>query len=181
MAPSLDPHAPGRTVRVNLPHAEDTDRFGAALAHAITTLREDIAAHGLYLALSGDLGAGKTALIRAVLRACGISGPVRSPTFTLLEPYVVSSLNFHHFDFYRFTDPEEFASAGFRELFGPGSICAVEWPEKAAALLPDPDLALALNVAGEGRTLDATAHTDIGEKCLAIAMKQWRTAGAEGS
>lgn len=163
---------------MNLPHADDTDRFGAQLAAALLSHRDQVARRGFYLALSGDLGAGKTALIRAVLRALGVTGAVKSPTFTLLEPYVVSSLNFYHFDFYRFKEPEEFAAAGFRELFGPGSICAVEWPERARGLLPVPDLALALEVVGEGRALEASAATELGATCLASLIKGWGTAAA---
>lgn len=169
---------------MNLPHVADTDRFGALLAQALVEQRDEIAQRGFYLALSGDLGAGKTALIRSTLRALGVTGPVKSPTFTLLEPYlllepyVVSSLNFYHFDFYRFKEPEEFTSAGFREYFGPGSICAVEWPERARGLLPEADLALALAVVGEGRALEASAATELGATCLASLMKRWATAAA---
>lgn len=167
-------------MRVNLPHAGDTDRFGALLGRAWLAQREAIAQAGFYVALSGDLGAGKTALIRAALRAMGVEGPVKSPTFTLLEPYVVSSLNFYHFDFYRFKNPAEFDAAGFRELFGAGAVCAVEWPENARGQLPVPDLALALTVNGEGRALEATAASPLGDTCLASVMEEWATAGGAG-
>lgn len=169
---------------MNLPQAADTDRFGALLAEALMSHREAIERRGFCLTLSGDLGAGKTALIRATLRALGVTGAVKSPTFTLLEAYellepdVVSRIDFYHFDFYRFKEPEEFAAAGFRELFGPGSICAVEWPERAHGLLPVADLALALHVAGEGRVLEASAATELGATCLASLMTGWRTTAA---
>jgi tRNA threonylcarbamoyladenosine biosynthesis protein TsaE len=143
-----------------------TAALGAALARAIEAAQAAIRAQGLVVGLSGDLGAGKTSLIRATLRALGVTGAVKSPTFTLVEPYVVSSLNFYHFDFYRFADPEEFSSAGFREMFGPGVICAVEWPEKAGSRLPTVDLRIALSVVGEGRHASLTATTQLGATCL---------------
>lgn len=143
-----------------------TARLGAALAHAITVERGAIAASGLVVALSGELGTGKTSVVRAMLRALGVTGAVRSPTFTLLEPYVVSSLNFYHFDFYRLADPEEFSLAGFRDMFGPAAVCLIEWPDKAAGHLPTADLRIALRPAGPGRHASLTAATQLGAACL---------------
>jgi tRNA threonylcarbamoyladenosine biosynthesis protein TsaE len=118
------------------------------------------------VALAGDLGTGKTTLVRGLLRALGVQGPIKSPTFALLEPYVVSSLDFYHFDFYRLTDPAEFASAGFREYFGPGSVCLIEWPERAGDRLPTADIAVALQVEGDGRRAELRANTELGTACL---------------
>jgi tRNA threonylcarbamoyladenosine biosynthesis protein TsaE len=143
-----------------------TARLGEALARAIRTMVPAIARHGLVVALAGDLGAGKTSVVRAMLRALGVTGAVRSPTFTLVEPYVVSSLNFYHFDFYRLADPEEFSFAGFRDMFGPASVCLIEWPDKAAGHLPQADLRIALRVADEGRQASLTAATELGTACL---------------
>jgi tRNA threonylcarbamoyladenosine biosynthesis protein TsaE len=143
-----------------------TARLGAALARAIESEAAAITAHGLVVALAGDLGAGKTSVVRAMLRALGVTGAVRSPTFTLLEPYVVSSLNFYHFDFYRLADPEEFSFAGFRDMFGPAAVCLIEWPDKAAGHLPAADLQIALRVAGQGRHANLTAATELGAACL---------------
>ena len=151
-----------------------TARLGAALAHAIERVRDAIAAKGLVIGLSGDLGAGKTSLVRSILRTMGVTGPVKSPTFALLEPYVVSSLDFYHFDFYRFTDPREFEAAGFRELFGPGAVCAIEWPERAGSL-PTPDLALTLTVEEVGRRVAIVAHSELGVTCLQEAIVRWET------
>ena len=86
--------------------------------------------------LRGDLGSGKTTLARGLLRGLGYAGRVKSPTYTLVELYIDSRLNLYHFDFYRFHDPSEWHDAGFREYFNERSICLVEWPEKAAGLLP---------------------------------------------
>jgi tRNA threonylcarbamoyladenosine biosynthesis protein TsaE len=143
-----------------------TARLGAALALAVDSELAVVRERGLFIGLSGDLGAGKTALVRAMLRALGVTGPVRSPTFALVEPYVVSSLDFYHFDFYRLTDPREFALAGFREMFGEGRVCLVEWPEKAAGQLPAADLQFTLRVAGRGRIAAVGAASELGSACL---------------
>ncbi len=143
-----------------------TARIGALLADAIEAQRELIARQGLVIALEGSLGAGKTTLVRALLRAAGVTGPIKSPTFAVLEPYVVAHLDFYHFDFYRFSDAAEFSDIGFRELFGPGKICVMEWPERVAGRLPAPDLRLVLRVAGEGRELFMEATSECGASCL---------------
>ncbi len=131
---------------------EATDAFGRALAAAMGRHLDAIRAAGFQINLSGDLGAGKTALVRAMLRELGVQDSVKSPTFALLEPYTVSSLDFYHFDFYRLKDPVEFGETGFRELFGPGRICAVEWPERAGPRLPTADISIALTVDGDSST-----------------------------
>jgi tRNA threonylcarbamoyladenosine biosynthesis protein TsaE len=122
----------------------------------------------MIVTLQGDLGTGKTTLVRGLLRARGITGPVKSPTYTLVEHYPVSSLYFYHFDFYRFASPNEWDSAGMSEYFRDDAACIVEWPERVGAMLPEPDLALSLAYAprDEGRELIATAHTAAGEQCL---------------
>ncbi len=164
---------PLATAHFALADESATARLGALLAHALQTQRAAIEAHGFVVGLSGDLGAGKTALVRTALRALGETGPVKSPTFALLEPYVVSRLNFYHFDFYRFVEPEEFAAAGFRDLFGPAAVCAIEWPERAGGALPTPDLALTLRVKGDGRSVDAAAYSATGAACLSEIAAAW--------
>lgn len=121
---------------------------------------------GLVITLSGDLGAGKTALVRAMLRALGFQGKVKSPTYTLVESYVISGLYLYHFDFYRFNDPNEWHEAGFREYFNENSVCLVEWPEKAGDLLPAADLKIALSIRGEGREAEVEAGSEKGGQCL---------------
>ncbi|HZZ04461.1 tRNA (adenosine(37)-N6)-threonylcarbamoyltransferase complex ATPase subunit type 1 TsaE, partial [Paraburkholderia sp.] len=128
--------------------------------------------HGLQVQLVGDLGAGKTTLVRATLRGLGHSGRVRSPTYTLVEPYVLErpagELALYHFDLYRFTDPAEWADAGFREYFDNGAICLVEWPQRAGRLLGVPDLVFSLDLdsTGDGRVLVARAYSESGKACL---------------
>ena len=135
-----------------------TDAFGAELAKVLKP--------GLMITLSGDLGAGKTALVRAMLRALGYPGKVKSPTYTLVEFYVISSLYLYHFDFYRFNDPDEWHEAGFREYFNENSVCLVEWPEKAGDLLPPPDLRISLDIREPGRDATVEAGSEKGRQCL---------------
>ena len=120
----------------------------------------------LIVYLRGELGAGKTTLARGVLRGLGYTGRVKSPTFTLVEVYRLSSLYLHHFDFYRFKDPAEWIDAGFREVFGDDNVCLVEWPEKAGAELPSADLELFLEHHETGRMARLIAHTAAGIQCL---------------
>jgi tRNA threonylcarbamoyladenosine biosynthesis protein TsaE len=135
-----------------------TLELGARLA---TALRP-----GLVVSLSGQLGVGKTTVVRGCLRALGYRGRVKSPTFALVEVYKVSRLYLHHFDFYRFEDPREWMDAGFRDSFDGDNVCLVEWPEKAGDRLPPADLAILLEHAGAGRQVDITAHTETGRQCL---------------
>jgi tRNA threonylcarbamoyladenosine biosynthesis protein TsaE len=123
---------------------------------------------GLYIALSGDLGAGKTTLARGVLRGLGYGGKVKSPTYTLVEVYKLSRLDFYHFDLYRFNDPQEWWDAGFQEHFGGGNVCLVEWAERAKGLLPAPDMNVALRAEREGRRLEVEANTETGRHCLEL-------------
>jgi len=116
--------------------------------------------------LRGDLGAGKTAFVRALLRACGVTGRIKSPSYALLESYKVSSLYFYHFDFYRFNDPQEWLDAGFRDTFRDEAVILIEWPERAKDLLPAPDLEISLIYVGQGRDADLHAHTERGQRWL---------------
>ena len=141
-----------------LPDEAATLALGARLAPALQG--------GMTVWLRGDLGAGKTTLVRGLLRGMGYEGKVKSPTYTLVESYVISGLYLYHFDLYRFTDPEEWDAAGFRDYFNPQSACLVEWPEKAGALLPPPDLEISLALDGAGRRAVLHAGSGAGDKCL---------------
>ena len=122
----------------------------------------------MIVAIEGDLGSGKTTLVRGVLRAVGVEGPVKSPTYTIVEHYAVSSLYFYHFDFYRFMSPDEWDAAGFSDYFHDDAVCIVEWPERAGNRLPQADLALSLAYEANehGRELVARANSASGERCL---------------
>jgi tRNA threonylcarbamoyladenosine biosynthesis protein TsaE len=149
-------------LKTHLNDEAGTAALGASLARAL--------APGLAIYLHGDLGAGKTALTRALLHAAGHAGHVKSPTYTLAEPYTVDiagrPTEVVHFDLYRMAGPEEFLDAGFREHFNARSICIVEWPEKAESVLPPPDINIFLAIAGHGRDVELQALSDQGFQCL---------------
>ena len=117
---------------------------------------------GWVIFLHGDLGAGKTTLVRGLLRGLGFAGRVKSPTYTLVESYNASSLYLYHFDLYRFKHEQEWLEAGFDEIFNGTNICLVEWPERAAKLLPNADIHIHLDMEGDGRRVTiATENTDV--------------------
>jgi tRNA threonylcarbamoyladenosine biosynthesis protein TsaE len=148
-------HKPG--LHEFLPGEADTLALGGDLARVL--------GGGLVIYLRGELGSGKTTLVRGVLRALGFEGRVKSPTFTLVEAYELSSLYLYHFDFYRFEDPQELADAGFRDYFSKEALCLIEWPEKASGL-PAPDVDIHLRASGTGRTVELRAGTEAGWTCL---------------
>jgi tRNA threonylcarbamoyladenosine biosynthesis protein TsaE len=144
--------------RITLPDEAATTAFAARLAHAMHP--------GLVIYLRGDLGAGKTTLVRALLQTLGYTGRVKSPTYTLVERYEVAGLHLRHFDLYRFRDAEEWESSGFRDEFDGQNVCLVEWPEQASGLLPPADISLTFEILQDGRELLLHAYTDAGQKCL---------------
>ncbi|HZV54714.1 MAG TPA: tRNA (adenosine(37)-N6)-threonylcarbamoyltransferase complex ATPase subunit type 1 TsaE [Rhodocyclaceae bacterium] len=132
--------------------------LGAALAPC--------AQPGMVIYLDGDLGAGKTTLVRGLLRILGDTGLVKSPTYALVELHEVSGLHLYHFDFYRFNQPEEYLDAGLDEYFAGNGVCLVEWPERAAPYLPAPDLHIRLSLHGTGREAMVEAGSERGWQCL---------------
>jgi tRNA threonylcarbamoyladenosine biosynthesis protein TsaE len=119
------------------------------------------------LELDGPLGAGKTTFVRHLLHALGVAGRVKSPTYAVVEPYEIDGLRIGHFDFYRFDDPQEWEDAGLREVFGAAGLKLVEWAEKAAPLLPAPDLRLAIAPReGTAREVHVDAFTPRGVELL---------------
>lgn len=161
-----------------LPTEADTINLAQQLAQVLTP--------GMVVTFSGDLGAGKTTLVRALLRALGITGTIKSPTYTLVESYripvetaphttpvkVLSGIYFYHFDFYRFVDPDEWLEAGFEEYFDGATVVLIEWPERADDLLPTPDLHITLTLPtppASGRIVTMQANTPKGytaHQCL---------------
>lgn len=125
---------------------------------------------GWVVYLQGDLGAGKTTLVRGILRALGYEGRVKSPTYTLVESYELSRFVLQHYDLYRMIDPREWLDAGFRDDCNASTLCIVEWPEKAGALMPRPDMEIRLEMAGEGRTARIRALSAQGRK----EMQAWQ-------
>ena len=139
---------------------DDTRAFAARLA-AHPALRD------AFIELHGELGAGKTTLVRHLLRALGVQGLIKSPTYAVLEPYEAAGGLIWHFDFYRFNDPREWEDAGFRDIFAGPGLKLAEWPENAAALLPRADLVVRIEAqADESRHVTLKAQTPVGVELL---------------
>ncbi len=150
---------------------DDTRQFAARLALQLSTLTPE---DSLFIELHGDLGAGKTTLVRHLLQTLGVTGRIKSPTYAIVESYddiknaLYQPLNLWHFDFYRFNDPLEWEEAGFRDIFASRGIKLAEWPEKAAAELPVADIAMIILAnMDESRVITVKAQTSIGHKIMA--------------
>jgi tRNA threonylcarbamoyladenosine biosynthesis protein TsaE len=158
----------------HLPDEAATQSLAESLACAILPVMPEnglseetpVGDWGGQIQLHGELGAGKTAFTRALLRKCGVTGRVKSPSYALLESYKVFNLYFYHLDFYRFSDPREWLDAGFRDLLRDDALVLIEWPERAEGLLPVPDVSITLSYVGEGRDATLSAHTSRGQKWL---------------
>jgi tRNA threonylcarbamoyladenosine biosynthesis protein TsaE len=152
-------------------HSHDDSRISIHLADedATLALAQRLAARiepGMVVYLHGDLGAGKTTLVRGVLNALGYTGRVKSPTYTLLEPYRVTGLDLRHFDLYRLHDEEEWEAAGFRDEFDGHNVFFIEWPEKARGLVPRADVEIDFAILAQGRDAKIHANTEMGKQCL---------------
>ncbi|MBF0472022.1 MAG: tRNA (adenosine(37)-N6)-threonylcarbamoyltransferase complex ATPase subunit type 1 TsaE [Gammaproteobacteria bacterium] len=144
--------------QLHLPSTAATERAGA-------TLFRHCEGRGI-IELYGDLGAGKTTLVRGLLRAAGYQGSVKSPTYTLVEPYDIFKNRIYHFDLYRLGDPEELEFIGFRDYLEQQALLLIEWPQRGEGVLPPPDLALQIDYQDEGRTVTLTARSPWGEEMI---------------
>ncbi|MBI2790962.1 MAG: tRNA (adenosine(37)-N6)-threonylcarbamoyltransferase complex ATPase subunit type 1 TsaE [Gammaproteobacteria bacterium] len=145
------------SLNINTP--EEMESLGHKLYHAAN-------AKGMVSYLSGDLGAGKTTFVRGFLRAMAFTGNVKSPTYTLVEPYEFNDEKVYHFDFYRLNSPEELEYMGIRDYFQTDAYCLVEWPEKAQNALPEPDLQIQIEIHDNHRLVTIKAQTDRGKDVL---------------
>jgi tRNA threonylcarbamoyladenosine biosynthesis protein TsaE len=126
---------------------------------------------GLVVYLNGDLGAGKTTLTRGFVQGMGHKGNVKSPTYTLVEPYELNDWHVYHFDLYRLSDPEELEYMGIRDYFNENCCCFIEWPEKGQGMLADADLIINMAYSEEQRLITFDANTDLGRKTLSMLSK----------
>ncbi|NQD38953.1 tRNA (adenosine(37)-N6)-threonylcarbamoyltransferase complex ATPase subunit type 1 TsaE [Permianibacter sp. IMCC34836] len=156
---------PAPTSNGFLPDEAATEQIGALIAPHLRG--------GEVLTLSGDLGAGKTTLVRGLLRALGHQGAVKSPTYTLVESYRLPAFELHHFDLYRLAEAGELEFLGLDEFLHPGAVCLFEWPERGAGVLP-PGLSISLAREGSGRRLQVSANGPLAQelvKKLDLSMK----------
>ncbi|MEW6646049.1 MAG: tRNA (adenosine(37)-N6)-threonylcarbamoyltransferase complex ATPase subunit type 1 TsaE [Pseudomonadota bacterium] len=153
-------------LELKLADAVATEALGAALARCA-------ADGGLLLFLHGNLGAGKTTLVRGYLHGLGHGGAVKSPTYTLVEPYELADRSVYHFDLYRLGDAEELEFLGIRDYLTEAAQCLVEWPERGAGVLPAADLELTLDYQGAGRLARVQAGTERGGAILSCLRYTW--------
>jgi tRNA threonylcarbamoyladenosine biosynthesis protein TsaE len=122
---------------------------------------------GMVIFLHGDLGAGKTTLVRGIMNAMGYTGRIKSPTYTLVEPYHINGLDLRHFDLYRMHDEAEWETAGFRDEFDGNNIFLIEWPEKAMEFIPKADIDITFEILPHGRNVGIKGNSPSGRECLA--------------
>ncbi|MDH4216072.1 MAG: tRNA (adenosine(37)-N6)-threonylcarbamoyltransferase complex ATPase subunit type 1 TsaE [Gallionella sp.] len=152
-------------------HNRDDSRITLLLADENVTvaLAQRLAAQlkpGMVIYLHGDLGAGKTTLVRGVLNALGYSGRVKSPTYTLVEPYHAAGFDLRHFDLYRLHDEDEWEAAGFRDEFDGNNIFFIEWPKNALSFIPQADVEISFEILMQERKVQIHANTEMGRQCL---------------
>lgn len=145
--------------KIHLADADATVALGHQLASLISL--------PCFIYLEGDLGAGKTTFSRGLIQGFGHQGNVKSPTYTLVEPYELANVSIFHFDLYRLADPEELEFMGIRDYFNGNNLCLIEWPEKGHGWLEPADILVNMEYSGEQRTICLVAKSERGQQILA--------------
>lgn len=148
-----------KIINIDLLNEEASEAFALRLANCLTAPS--------ILAFSGEIGTGKTTIIRAMLKNQGIKSAIKSPTFSLVESYSCADFMIHHFDLYRLNSEEELEYLGFRDYFSEHTICCIEWAEHAGKALPNVDIRFKLTIKGAGRAMQIEALSAAGEKMIA--------------
>lgn len=143
---------------IELRNEAASDRFAVQLARCITP--------NLLMTFSGDIGTGKTTIIRTLLKTLGVKAAIKSPTFSLVESYSIGGMQIHHFDLYRIQHEDELDYLGFRDYFSNQNVCIIEWAEHAGKVLPKVDIRFNLSIKGAGRSLQMSVGSEAGEKML---------------
>lgn len=146
----------------------EKDVYGEEAMEKLGEVFSSVLTSGAVVYLEGDLGMGKTTLVRGVLRGLGYQGSVKSPTYTIVEPYEMSGFEAFHFDLYRVADAEELEFMGIRDYFNDGSLCLIEWAEMGRGILPEADLVVSLSLIRQGRHVCVEANTDKGGEALSV-------------
>ena len=152
------------SVTLNLSDELETQKLGTLLARFLSS--------GLVIGLKGEIGMGKTALVRACLQALGVKSAIKSPTFTLVESYFLPTLEIHHFDLYRLVNVYDLEDLGFRDYLASGAICLIEWPEKAPNIIPFIDFMIEFKLNELGRTLFMQGQSDLGRGFLKLFQRE---------
>ncbi len=148
-----------KIITLDLIDEKASEQFATQLASCLSS--------PLVVALSGDIGAGKTTIVRAMLKSLGVQSAIKSPTFSLVESYICHDLHIHHFDLYRIHHEDELEYLGFRDYFSKESICFIEWAEHAGKALPQVDIRFNLSIKGAGRNMQIIASSVAGKRILA--------------
>jgi tRNA threonylcarbamoyladenosine biosynthesis protein TsaE len=159
--------ANGVQLSVNLEGERKMQDFGAQLATAIGKIDAP-----LLMLLNGDLGAGKTTISRGLLQGLGHQGAVKSPTYTLVEPYELDIGVVYHFDLYRLIDSEELEHIGFSDYLSEAKLCIIEWPENGGSYIPQPDISIDIGVYQSGRRLTLSSATESGNRCINLLQQK---------
>lgn len=154
------------TLAVSIENESAMEDLGAGLAASTSV-------SGLVIYLLGELGAGKTTLVRGFLRSLGVSQTIKSPTYTLVEPYELADKKIYHFDLYRLVSSHELETIGFRDYCHEGAILLIEWPQKGAPLLTEPDLTLTINILQNSRLVEIEANNNRGNNALQILAHKY--------